>query len=140
MIDPNSTNPTMRSAAPRAPRASASPVAGVDKTGAKQRISRNRIETLVRDELRRNWVARVEELARLQVARLDAMIDELIGRAENGDLAAIDRALAIINSLDRLPGFIEAQSAESHSHEARVPLAQKLDDAAAVLAAEKPAE
>ena len=138
MIDAKSTKPSTRSAAARA---SASPVAapGIDKTGAKQRISHKRIETLVRDDLRRHWVGLVEELARLQVARLDVTIDELIGRAESGDLAAIDRALTIINSLDRLPGFYDAPCAEPRSQEARARPARKLHDAARHASA-KPAE
>ena len=68
------------------------------------------------------------------------MILKLIGRVQDGDLEAIDRSLMIINSLDRLPGFIKAQSAEPYSEEARARLLQKLKDAAARLQSEPPAE
>jgi hypothetical protein len=128
MTDANPSTPAMRSAA------------GVDKTAARRRISRNRIEDLLRNELRRLWVAPVEEFARLQIARLDAMILKLVGRVQDGDLEAIDRALMIVNSLDRLPGFIKAQRVEPYSEDARARLVQKLHEVAARLESEKPAE
>ncbi len=142
MTDANPSTQSRRSA-PTRPRgflASPDACAGTEEIGAKRKITRNRIENLLRDELRRLWVAPVEEFARLQLARLDAMILKLIGRVQDGDLEAIDRALMIVNSLDRLPGFIKAQSAEPYSGEARARLIQKLTDVAARLEAEQPAE
>jgi hypothetical protein len=141
MSDANPSTSSRRSAT-RPRRALALPVAGagVDEIGAKRKISRNRIEDMLRDELRRLWVAPVEEFARLQIARLDAMILKLVGRVQDGDLEAIDRALMIINSLDRLPGFAKVRCAEPYSEEARARLLQKLNDVAARLGAERPAE
>ena len=67
MIDAYPSTQLIRSA-PRRPER-ASPAAAADATGAKQEISRDRTENLLRDELRRLRVAPVEEFARLQVAR-----------------------------------------------------------------------
>jgi hypothetical protein len=67
------------------------------------------------------------------------MILKLIGRIHEGDLEAIDRALTIINSLDRLPGFAKAGfAAERYTEEDRARLMQKLNDAAARLQQERP--
>ena len=69
-------------------------------------LTRKRVETMLRDELRRRWVAPAEDYARLQIARLEAMAAKLaaIGR-EAGDLPAIDRVLKILDRLDRYHGF-----------------------------------
>jgi hypothetical protein len=138
MTDPN---PPRRPSPIRPRRLPASPVAdaGVDEIGPEEKIAGNRIEELPREELRRRWVAPAEEFARLQIARLDGMILKLIGRIHEGDLEAIDRALTIINSLDRLPGFAKAGfAAERYTEEDRARLMQKLNDAAARLREERP--
>jgi hypothetical protein len=121
-------------------RRSDSPDTGADDGSAKREISRRRIEDLLHEHLRRLWVAPAEEFARLQIARLDAMILKLIGRIQDGDLEAMDRTLMIINSLDRLPGFIKARRDEPYTEEARARLLQKLYDAAARLQSEPPVE
>ena len=138
-------NPPTQSARPTPSRshrvpASSDASAGGEQISAKRRASRNRIENLLREELRRLWVEPVEEFARLQIARLDAMILKLIGKVQDGDIEAINSALMIVASLDRLPGFIKAQRAESYSEGARMRLLQKLYDVVARLEAEKPAE
>jgi hypothetical protein len=125
MTDVNPPTPKIRSAA------------GGDKSVARQRISRNRIEDVLREELRRLLVTPVEEFARLQVARLDAMILRLVGRVLDGDLEAIDVVLMVVNALDRVPGGIEAHRFEPCSEEVRARPAQKLCDAAARLARKK---
>jgi hypothetical protein len=117
-----------------------SPNPGPEDGGAKREISRRRIEDLLYEHLRRLWVAPAEEFARLQIARLDAMILKLIGRIQDGDLEAMDRTLMMINSLDRLPGFIKARRDEPYTEEARARLLQKLYDAAARLQSEPPVE
>ena len=142
MIDPNPPIPLRRTSSSGPRRLAASRAAGGDESGAKQkrRNPRHRIEDLLRDELRRLWVAPVEEFARLHIARLDGMILKLVGRIQDGDLEAIDRSLTIINSLDRLPGFVKASRDEPYTEEARERLLQKLDEAAARLQPEAPAE
>jgi len=142
MTDANPSPPLGRSPPTRPPRLLASPAAspGADETGAKQKITRNRIENQLRDDLRRLWVAPVEEFAQLQVARLDAMIMKLVGRIRDGDVEAIDRTLMIVDSLDRLPGFGAARRHEPYSEETRARLLQKLNDAASRLQSETAAE
>src|ERR1700739_310324 len=78
---------------------------GVDAIAEKEGLSRKRVEKLLRDELRRRWVAPAEDYARLQIARLEAMSARLAASAENGDLPAIDRMLKILDRLDPPPGF-----------------------------------
>ena len=142
MTDPNPPTQSARATPSRSERipASSDASASGEKAGAKRQAASNRIENLLPEELRRLWVEPVEEFARLQIARLDAMILKLIGKVQEGDMEAIDSALMIVASLDRLPGFIKAQRAESYSEEARMRLLQKLNDVAARLGAEKPAE
>jgi hypothetical protein len=67
-----------------------------------------RTEKILRDELRRRWVAPAQEFARLQIARLEGTILKLIDRVQKGELEAIDRALKIVDRLDRYGGFTRA--------------------------------
>jgi tRNA(Ile)-lysidine synthase TilS/MesJ len=140
MTDPN---PSRRAVPTRPQRLLASPVtdASVDEIPPEEKFTRNRIEDMLREELRRRWVAPAEEFARLQIARLDGMILKLIGRIHDGDLQAIDRALTIINSLDQYPGFAKARHAvERYTEEDRARLMQKLNDVAARPQMERPEE
>ena len=59
MADANPSTRLRRAAPTRPRRFLASPAegAGVDETGAKKKSSRHRVETYLRDELRRLWVA-----------------------------------------------------------------------------------
>ena len=68
-------------------------------------LTRKRVETLLRDELRRRWVAPAADHARLQIVRLEAMAATLAPTAIAGETAAIDRMLKIIDRLDRYHGF-----------------------------------
>jgi hypothetical protein len=115
--------------------------AGVDEIGVKEKITRRRTEKILRDELRRRWVAPAQEFARLQIARLDGMILKLIDRVQNGDLEAIDRALKIVDRLDRYHGFTRAHRVpEEYGEEERQRLMQKINDVAARLQADKTEE
>jgi hypothetical protein len=77
----------------------------IEAIAASERMSRKRVEALLRDELRRRGIARPADHARLQIARLEAMTAALAPSAVAGDLAAIDRALKILDRLDRYHGF-----------------------------------
>ena len=68
-------------------------------------LPRKRVETLLRDELRRRPVAPTADHARLQIERLEAMAATLAPAAIAGELPAIDRALKILDRLDRYHGF-----------------------------------
>ena len=91
--------------------------------------------------MRRRWVAPAQEFARLQIARLDGMILKLIDRVQKGELEAIDRALKIVDRLDRYHGFTRAnRGVEPYGEEERERLLQKLNDAASRLHSEQPEE
>jgi hypothetical protein len=142
-VDANLAAPPKAPAQTRAQRILASLVAGagVDDISTREKITRQRTQTILRDELRRRWVAPAREYARLQIARLDSMILRLIDRVQKGELRAIDRALKILDRLDRYHGFVKAERAiEPYGDEERARLMKKLNDVAARLDAEKPQE
>ncbi len=121
----------------------ASPSAGADadETGARAKIPRIRIEDMLRDELRRRWVAPAEEYARFQIAQLDAMILKLIDRIEEGDLEAIDCALTLVDRRDRRPRRAQGQRAtERRTEEDRGRFLQMLNGLAGRLQPETPEE
>jgi hypothetical protein len=143
MTDPGPSTPSKTAAPTRAQRVLALLIAGsgVDEIGVKEKITRKRTEKILRDELRRRWVAPAQEFARLQIARLDGMILKLIDRIQKGDLEAIDRALKIVDRLDRYHGFTRAHRApEQYGEEERARLMQKINDVVARLQSEKSEE
>jgi hypothetical protein len=112
--------------------------AGLDEVGSIEKISRKRVEKILRDELHRRWVAPAQDFARIQIARLDNMVVQLIGRAQRGDLGAIDRILKILDRLDRYHGFTRATQAtvETYGPEERERLMNKINAVAARLQAD----
>ena len=77
----------------------------VEAIADREGLTPKRVETLLRDALRRRWVAPAADHARLQIVRLEAMAATLAPLAAAGETAAIDRALKIIDRLDRCHGF-----------------------------------
>ncbi len=134
-----------RKAAParRGPKIVAALVSGqsVEAIAESERLTRKRVEALLRDELRRRWVAPAEDHARLQIARLAAMAARLAPSAEAGELPAIDRVLKILDRLDRYHGFgkLAAPSAEPDEG-ARARLLAKLNAMAERMIAARKAE
>jgi hypothetical protein len=115
--------------------------AGVDEISTAERLTRKRTENILRQELRDRWVAPAEEFARLQIARLERMIAKLVDRLQDGDLKAIDRALKIVDPLDRYHGFTKAKSLpDRYGDEDRARLLKKLNEVAERLQAEKAEE
>jgi hypothetical protein len=116
--------------------------AGLDAVAEKEGLSRKRVETMLRDELRRRWVAPAEDYARLQIVRLEAMTARLAAKAERGDLPAIDRMLKILDRLDRYHGFTRLTPAASASYDegARERLLTKLNTMAARMIAARKTE
>ena len=112
----------------------------VDAIAEKEGLSRKRVETILRDELRRRWVAPAEDYARLQIVRLERMCAKLAAKAEEGDLPAIDRMLKTLDRLDRYHGFTRLAAANAPYDEgARERLLAKLNTMAArMIAARKP--
>ena len=111
MSNANPPSRRRRARVTRAQRVLASLIAGagVDEIGATERLTRKRTEGILGQELRNRWVAPAEEFARLQIARLEQMILKLLERLQGGDLKAIDRALKIVDRLDRYHGFTKAR-------------------------------
>ena len=143
MIDPNSPAGPKRARSTRAQKVLASLIAGVglDEIGAAERLTRKRTESILRQELRNRWVAPAEDFARLQIARLEQMLLKLLERLQNGDLEAIDRAVKIVDRLDRYHGFTKAKRMpEQYGEEERARLLKKLNDVAERLQPENPAE
>jgi hypothetical protein len=69
------------------------------------------------------------------------MLLKLLERLENGDLEAIDRAVKIVDRLDRYHGFTKAKRIpEQYGEEERARLLKKLNEVAERLQSEKPAE
>ncbi len=115
--------------------------AGVAEIATAERLTRKRTETLLRQELRNRWVAPTEDFARLQIARLEQMLHKLLHGLQDGDLKAIDRAVRIVDRLDRYHGFTKAKRLPAqYGEEERVRLLKKINDVVARLQPEKPAE
>jgi hypothetical protein len=143
MSDANPPTRSKRSRVNRARRVLAALIAGagVDEIGATERLTRKRTESIVRQEQRNRWVAAAEGFARLQIARLEQMILKLLERLQNGDLKAIDRALKIVDRLDRYHGFTKAtRIPEQYGEEERARLLKKVNEIADRLQPELPAE
>ena len=143
MSDANPPTRSKRSGSTRAQRVLASLIAGagVDEISAAEQLTRKRTESILRQELRNRWVAPAEEFARLQIARLEQMILKLLDRLQNGDLKAIDRALKIVDRLDRYHGFTKAKRVpEQYGEEERARLLKKINEIADRLQPEQPAE
>jgi hypothetical protein len=113
----------------------------VSMKSARQRLTRKRTETILRQELRNRWVAPAEDFARLQIARLEQMLLKLLDRLQNGDLKAIDRAIRIVDRLDRYHGFTKAKRLpEQYGDEERARLMKKVNDIVDRLQPEQSAE
>jgi hypothetical protein len=143
MTDPNSPSRPKRVRSTRAQRVLASLIAGagLDEIGAAERLTRKRTESILRQELRNRWVAPAEDFARLQIARLEQMLLKLLDRLQNGDLKAIDRAIRIVDRLDRYHGFTKAKRLpEQYGDEDRARLLKKINEVVERLQPEKPAE
>ena len=140
------TNPPTRSKrlrVTRAQRVLASLIAGagVDEIGAAERLTRKRTESILRQELRNPWIAPADDFAKLQIARLEQMILKLLDRLQEGDLKAIDRALKIVDRLDRYHGFTKANRVpEPYGEEERARLLKKVNEIADRLQPEQSAE
>jgi len=113
----------------------------VDAIAEKEGLTRRRVETMLRDELRRRWIAPAEDYARLQIARLEAMAARLAAKAEKGELPAIDRVLKILDRLDRYHGFSKLTAANVEADEGgRERLLAKLNAMAARMIAARKSE
>jgi predicted methyltransferase len=89
-----------------------------------------RVEKLVRDELRKRWIAPAQDYARLQIARLEAIAFVLKDEAKEGHLPTIDRLLKVLDRLDRYHGFNKLAALSTQSREdVRAKLIARFDQA-----------
>ena len=143
-MSPDDAPARARKAAParRGPQVFAALVAGqsLEAIADDQGLTRRRVETLLRDALKRRRVAPAAEHARVQIARLEAMATTLAPSAEAGELPAIDRMLKILDRLDRYHVGKLAATAAPPEAGARERLLAKLNTMAErMIAARKPA-
>ena len=93
---------------------------------------------MLRDELRKRWIAPVQDYARLQIARLEAIAGKLKEKAKEGHLPTIDRLLKVLDRLDRYHGFTKlAALATGSDAEAHKKLIIKLTQAGAHAASDE---
>ena len=113
--------------------------ADLDAIAAQEKLPATEAQTILREELGRRWVAPAADFAKIQIARLENLSLHVMDRIDSGELAAIDRALRIIDRLDRYHGFNRASPAvEPYGEEERVRLRDKLSAVAARLYGEQP--
>ena len=127
-----------RAARPRAERVLAALIGGegLEAIAANEKLTGKRVEAILREALGRRWVPPPADFAKLQIARLQDLGRELFERAREGDLEALDRALKILDRLDRYHGFSRASPAlEPYGDDERARLLAKLNAAAARLKA-----
>jgi hypothetical protein len=95
--------------APAAPRVLDELTVGhsVDKICQARNLTRARFERILRTELKSLPIRPAADYAKLQIRRLEAMVDRLTADANKGDLAATDRLLRILDRLDRYHGFVK---------------------------------
>jgi hypothetical protein len=88
------------------------------------------VEGVLRLHLNRIPIAGVTNFAKLQIGRLEKMIEGLKTKVGQGDLAAIDRILKMIDRLDRYHGFRPGATSEIDEGEgAKAKFLKKIADA-----------
>ena len=102
--------------------------AGIEAISAREALPPKRVESIVREELGRRWIAPLADFGKLQVARLENLSLLMIDRIKKGEFKAVDRALKIFDRLDRYHGFNRASpAAEPYGDEERERLLDKLN-------------
>jgi hypothetical protein len=77
----------------------------IDQIADMRNYTRGRVEKYLRLELKAISIRPARDYAKIQIRRLDALVDKLTEIANRGDLNAIDRLLKVIDRLDRYHGF-----------------------------------
>jgi hypothetical protein len=117
----------------RGPAVLAAMINGVslNEIATSEQLTPKRVEKMLRDELRKRWIAPAQDYARLQIARLEAIAIQLKEKSKNGDLPTIDRLLKVLDRLDRYHGFTKlAALATSSRGDVRESLIAKLNQGA----------
>lgn len=79
--------------------------ANPDEIGLEENLGTDDVERALGAALDRRRTPTLGEFAKIQIARLETFFMSVMDRVEAGELAAIDRALKIIDRLDRYHGF-----------------------------------
>jgi hypothetical protein len=109
--------------------------ASPEEIAAAEGLPAKTVEQALSDELGRRWTPSPGEYAKVQAARLETFCLILADRVEAGELGAVDRALKILDRLDRYHGFRRATPAiDPYDEGHRERLLAKLNAAAANLA------
>lgn len=104
----------------------------VDNIADARNHTRARVEKILRAELKAISIRPARDYAKLQIRRLEAMTGRLIEKANDGDLAAVDRILKILDRLDRYHGFAKLPPTSPQSDDqAYEQLLKKISDMAA---------
>jgi len=104
----------------------------IDSIADTRKHTRARVERNLRAELKAISIRPTLDYAKLQIKRLEAIVGKLVEKANDGDLAAVDRMLKILDRLDRYHGFAKLPSASQRStNQAYEELLKKLADMAA---------
>lgn len=103
----------------RGPAVLAAMINGVslEQIAKSEELSPKRVETMLRDELRKRWVAPAQDYARLQIARLEPLAGQLKEKSKGGHLPSIDRLLKVLDRLDRYHGFMKLAALSPPSRE-----------------------
>ncbi len=110
-----------------------------DVIGAEENLPTKAVERTISEELGRRWIAPAADFAKIQIARLENYCLTLMDRVEDGELAALDRAMKIVDRLDRYHGFRRLSPApEPYTEDHRARLLAKLNAAEANLAEDDP--
>jgi len=114
---------------------------GLEAISVLENLPVGRVEAILREEIARRWVAPTADFAKIQIARLESLTLPVFERAQSGHLRAIDRALKILDRLDRYHGFKSANPVvEQYTEEDRRRLLDKLSAMAARARADARAE
>jgi hypothetical protein len=105
--------------------------ASLSEIAETEALKPEKVERLIRNELRKRWTAPAQDYARLQIARLEAIASQLKTKSQGGDLPAIDRLLKVLDRLDRYHGFTKlAAPSTSSGEDVRAKLIVKMEQAA----------
>jgi hypothetical protein len=104
--------------------------------GRTERLSRERVRQIVAKALKDESVGTKLDHARVQIARLEPALRLAAGAVAEGDLAAIDRLLRVLDRLDRYSAVQGAETAEYAGSRAK--LLDRLNRMAARIIASRP--
>ena len=77
----------------------------VDTIADARNFTRERVERILRTELKAISIRPARDYAKLQIRRLEAIASKLMERLDKGDVDTVDRLLKTLDRLDRYHGF-----------------------------------